>query len=64
MWIRWFGQCGVRASVDLVVLVVVGEAHWIGSVDLVGDGGGLRLCARGCECGGIVLHRGNGHFSI
>ena len=33
----------------------IGPAAWI---LWVGDGGGLRLCARGYECGGIVLHQG------
>ena len=36
----WLGPRGVGGGVDLVVLVVVGEAHWIGSVDIMGWGWG------------------------
>jgi len=39
-WAWWLGPRGVRGGVDLVVLVVVGEVHWIGSVDIMGWGWG------------------------
>ena len=44
------GACG---GVDLVVLVEVGEAHWIGSANIRGGGIGV-----GCDCVGTVLHCG------
>ena len=40
VWTRRLGLRGVIGGVDLVVLVVVGEAHWIGSMDIMGWGWG------------------------
>ena len=37
---KWLGRRRVSGGVDLVVLVVVGEAHWIGSMDIMGWGWG------------------------
>ena len=39
-WTRWLGPRAVGGGVDFVVLVVVGEAHWIGSVNIMGWGWG------------------------
>ena len=39
-WTRRLGLRVVIGGVDLVVLVVVGEAHWIGSMDIMGWGWG------------------------
>ena len=45
-WTRWLGPRGVRGGVDLVALVMVGEAHWIGSMDIMGWGWGWVAIVR------------------
>ena len=39
-WMAWLGRMDKSLFPNFVVLVVVGEAHWIGSVNIMGWGWG------------------------